>query len=144
MVLIFLGESIVNSYLLRSTPAIININTALQWNQSCSNFNVNLLRWKWIRWMGGSAQNGVKKSGHLGLSQSQFSTCSLLLWVRKLFNVPLVSSGGGTPPVGQIVMTLPARRLWALEERGSVKMGVCILGAHALPCVLRGAQPGAV
>lgn len=30
LVLIFLGEIIVNSYILRSTPAIININTALQ------------------------------------------------------------------------------------------------------------------
>lgn len=30
LILIFLGEIIVNSYILRSTPTIININTALQ------------------------------------------------------------------------------------------------------------------
>ena len=40
LVLIFLGEITVNSYILRSTPAMININTALQQNQSCSNLNV--------------------------------------------------------------------------------------------------------
>lgn len=37
LILIFLGEVIINCYVLRSTPAIISINTVLQRNQSCTN-----------------------------------------------------------------------------------------------------------
>lgn len=40
LILIFLGEVIVNSYVLRSTRTIININTVLQWKQSCTNPDV--------------------------------------------------------------------------------------------------------
>lgn len=102
IVLIFLGEIFINSYILRSTPTIININTVLQWNQSCSNPDI-------IPCIGSEADEWldlprieVKKPGSLGLSQSQPLTFSLRPRARKWFNALPVSCGGGVvPPVGR-------------------------------------------
>ena len=96
--------------------------------------------------MDGSAQNGVKKSGHSGLSQSQLSTCSLLREEGSCLMCPFVSGGGGVaPPVGRI--TARAGKLHydvvcgltlSSGRKGSVNMGICILGAHKLPSFLKG------
>lgn len=127
LILIFLKEITVNSYVLRSTPTIININTVLQGNQSCSNPNAVPCIRSEVNERVGLPRMEVEKSGSSGLNSWP------TLWTH-----PFVSCEGGVTPIFGLFCRPCLDMNWVLWKKGAVSIQSISVWSDELWSMLRG------